>query len=317
MHTLTRPAPWLIFAGNVTLLLGLAWDARLHSLDPHLAMREGVFTMSNPGHALFAGGVALVVVGTILLLLGQAIRRPGATLSRRAVAVVASAALVMLSALTFTAAVAGEDGRGEAGDVHAATEMTDGSGHEGHGTTPAPAASPAAGPTAEQRAAAAKLLADIRAGIAPYASVNAAVTAGYVQSTPWRFLAWGPAHFTNFAYSRDGRILDPERPESLVYMKVPGGNVALIGAMFSAPTGQGPRPGGTLTDWHTHDNLCITSTGSVAIATGPGQCPAGSFFVGERVEMMHVWTFDNPDGPFSHSLSGEAIRAAVRQLGGR
>lgn len=320
MNTLARSTPWLIFAGNVALLTGLAWDARLHELDPTLAMREGVFTMSNPGHMLFASGVALVVAGSILLLLAQAMRRPGATLTRRLVAVAASVALVFLSALTFTTAVAGQDGQAAGGHVHAGPEMADGTGHEGHGMTPAPSASPApAGspPTPEQKAAAERLLVEIRRDSAAYADVNAAVAASYVQSTRWSLLNWGAAHFTNFTYSRDGRHLDTERPESLVYLKLPSGKVVLLGVMFSAPKGEGPRPGGPLTDWHTHDTLCISATGAAVLATAPGQCPAGAFFVGERVEMMHIWIFNNPDGPFAHNLSVAAFRAAVGQFGGR
>ncbi|HEV8339877.1 MAG TPA: hypothetical protein VGR25_09520 [bacterium] len=318
MLRLTRFAPWLIFAGNVALLSGLAWDARLHGLDPTLAMREGIFTMSNPGHILFAAGVALVVAGSVLLLLAQALRRSGSTLARRVVAVAASGALVALSALTFTATVAGQDGQA-AGHVHshAAPQMADGSGHQ----HPAPSALPVPGgsaaPTPDQQTAAERLLADVRRDAAAFADLNAAVAAGYVQSTRWSLLNWGAAHFTNFTYSRDGRHLDTQRPESLIYLKLPSGKVALLGVMFSAPKGEGPRPGGPLTDWHTHDNLCISATGAAVLAIAPGQCPAGAFFVGERVEMMHIWIFNNPEGPFAHPLSAEAFRAALRQFGGR
>ena len=65
------------------------------------------------------------------------------------------------------------------------------------------------------------------------------------------------------------------------HIKLEDGRIVLLGAMFVAPKGQGPRPAGPLTEWHVHDNLCLTGSGSVALATGPGQCPPGSFFVGE------------------------------------
>ena len=191
---------------------------------------------------------------------------------------VATGVLVLLAALTFTVRVAGQ--------------------------------SPA--PTPEQTASAGKLLEEVKTGIARFADPQAAQAEGYQQTTPYRYGGWGPAHFNNQTYSRDGRFLDPARPEALVYMKVPDGRVALIGAMFLAPKGQGPRPAGPLTEWHVHDNLCITSIGTVALALAPGVCPPGSFFVGEAVEMMHVWTFNNPDGSFAHSMSLQAIQAAAQ-----
>ena len=166
--------------------------------------------------------------------------------------------------------------------------------------------------TTESRAAADRLLQDVRAGIARFSDVEAAQAEDYRQTTPYRFGHWGPAHFNNDGYQRDGRLLDPARPEALVYIKLPDGHVVLLGAMFLAPKGQGPRPGGAFTEWHVHDNLCLTATGAVMLATGPGRCPAGSFFVGEAVEMMHVWMFDHPGGAFAHELTPVAIRAAMQ-----
>ena len=67
----SRRAVLIIPVGTVLLLLGLAWDAALHGIDPDLAAREGIFTLSNPGHGLFAVGMALLVVGSMLLVVGQ------------------------------------------------------------------------------------------------------------------------------------------------------------------------------------------------------------------------------------------------------
>ncbi|HET6781230.1 MAG TPA: hypothetical protein VFH67_03945 [bacterium] len=191
-----------------------------------------------------------------------------------------------------------------------------GQGHQhppGHSHAPGAAAAA----TPDQVAAADKLLRDVKASLTHYIDVSAAEAGGYRQTTPYRFLRWGPAHFHNYAYNRDDGVLDPRRPESLVYFKLPRGQVVLIGAMFLAPKGKGPRPGGSMTEWHVHNNLCITATGSVALSNGQGRCPPGAFFIGDAVEMMHVWTFNHPDGPFAHEMTADAIKAALAEYGGR
>ena len=51
--------------GVAALLLGQAWDFYLHAADPTLAHREGIFTVTNPGHMLLGVGLVLVVVGVL------------------------------------------------------------------------------------------------------------------------------------------------------------------------------------------------------------------------------------------------------------
>jgi hypothetical protein len=303
MTTMARLGLWVLFLGNLTLLAGLRLDARLHVLDPGLAAREEVFTMSNPGHALAGVGMALVVGATALLLLSTVRRR---ALLGTTAAVVGTLLLVLLSLSTVRLAVA------QSGD----------DGHQHH-HPPAPAGGPSPAPgthappaaTPEQRAAAERLVAEVRAAAARFATVAAAEAEGYRRSTAFLFGTWGPAHWHNRAYNTDGRWLDPRYPEGLVYLRLRDGRTVLLGVMFVAFQGQGPRPGGPLTEWHTHENLCIRPDGRVALAIAPGQCPPGSSFVGAAVEMMHVWLFDHPGGPFAHHLDAEGLRAALRQFG--
>ena len=49
--------------GLLALVSGLLWDAALHAADRTLAATEGPFTLHNPGHLLFAGGVFLTSAG--------------------------------------------------------------------------------------------------------------------------------------------------------------------------------------------------------------------------------------------------------------
>ncbi len=69
-------------------------------------------------------------------------------------------------------------------------------------------------PTSQQQEAADKLAADTKAGVAKYEDPSAAEAEGYRPSSP----DWRPVtHYLNPAYQRDEEILDPNRPEALVY----------------------------------------------------------------------------------------------------
>jgi hypothetical protein len=74
----------------------------------------------------------------------------------------------------------------------------------------------------------------------------------------------------------DGKhVLDTADPPSLVYANTPHGAV-LAAAMFMAPLGSAaPQPGGCLTQWHVHTNLCLSRGQGVVAEAAPG-CPPGS-----------------------------------------
>ncbi len=294
-NRVTRAAPSVTAAGAVAQLLGLAVDARLHRLDPELGAHEGIFTFSNPGHALIAVGMLLVVGGTALFLWGRAAARPDARPWGRAAGAVSTIVLLVFALAAFASALA--TGRHE----HA------------HLVGPAP--------TAVQLVAAADFAKANKTGTARFADFRVAQAEGYWQTTQFPIEGkYGPAHFHNDAYARAAHahpdLIDPTHPPDLVYLSLPGAKMFLLGAMYVAPKGRGPRIGGSLTDWHTHPNLCFGSTGAMLSPT-PGQCPSGAVFIGDRVEMLHVWVFDNPDGLFAHGLTRGSVQAAIRQLSTR
>jgi len=75
------------------------------------------------------------------------------------------------------------------------------------------------------------------------------------------------------------------------------------------PGEYGPDPGGSITQWHMHDNVCFSAGGMVVGVLSPfGTCPAGSFNA-PTAYMMHVWTAGNPNGAF-----GELNNAWVARL---
>ena len=112
-------------------------------------------------------------------------------------------------------------------------------------------------------------------------------------------------HLFNPNYMSDGRILDPERPESLMfYQDRPREEKRLVGVMYMMPPGQsGPQIGGPLTRWHYHSRaeFCSDNEGIPRVKADPyPKCPAG--MTTRTPEMLHLWLVDNPGGVFSHMM---------------
>ena len=65
----------------------------------------------------------------------------------------------------------------------------------------------------------------------------------------------GVFHLWSRRYNRDDRLLDPERPESLVYWKPPDRSAPrrLLAFMFRTKPGRPPRFAGSIPSWHTHN----------------------------------------------------------------
>lgn len=282
--------------GVVALLGGLALDSYLHARDPSLAHREGIFSLSNPGHVLLGIGIGLVVVGVV----GAAYTSlPYGVWVRRGLL---AGALVMV-------AVSG-DIAGWAASVQWTTSSSSAADVHSHGGSAATTRQP----TAAELAAAAKLVADTKAALARYAKLDAAIAAGYKPMEP-------PdgeiVHYVNPTYMADPYVLDPQHVQSLIYFNGKDGT-RLIGAMYIMPSRAetGPQIGGPLTVWHQHNNICFDNTTGIAVAfvhssdfdstDKSGSCPRGSTL---RVtpQMLHVWLIDNPDGPFASTMDPQVL----------
>lgn len=172
------------------------------------------------------------------------------------------------------------------------------------------------GVTPEQQARAENLVAASLTHLPKYADPATAEAAGFRSI---RDGSTGYEHYVNRAFMSDGQVLDPDRPESLVYQNV-GGRKQLVAAMYMAEPGTTldttPELGGALTQWHIHDNLCFGPNGSVAgITNADGTC-APPLVKPEPVPMIHVWIVPNPCGPFAalKGIAGGQIKPGETRL---
>ncbi len=129
--------------------------------------------------------------------------------------------------------------------------------------------------------------------------VNNAMNDGYSNGPPFDFL-----HYVNFDYTKDGRLLDPAKPEFLMYYPTSKGQV-LAGAMFLTEKlyDHGPQPGGAEMIWHYHTSeqaFCFRN--NVMVEFEDDNSCANGIASRRSPEMLHVWFVDHPEGPYSTEM---------------
>ncbi len=119
----------------------------------------------------------------------------------------------------------------------------------------------------------------------------------------------GNEHFMKWDLIDDGRVLDPDYPESLVFdVDRATGQKTLSAAMFMADPDDTldsvPDVGGELVQWHIHDNLCYAGEPGAwrvaGVAPPDQECRPGTTRLSDNpVPMVHVWIRPHPCGPFA------------------
>jgi hypothetical protein len=248
-------------------------------------------------------GIATAIVELVALGLCLVPAAPGRRIRRT----IGSVAFVLVIIVTGTTTWLGALAQHSAADAGAANHA----GHEHGGGARAQAgvlmAQPGVeNPTPDQVRGAIDLAVKTKAALGRYADIRAALAAGY---RPTLTRTGYSVHLENKAYANDGALLDPQRPEQLMYA-IADGRATLLSAVYTVPYAgrAAPTPGGPLTHWHSH-NICLTVLPpGFTLVDAYGTCPP--FAVKTAIPlMMHVWVVDNPGGPYTDGESDAWTRA--------
>jgi hypothetical protein len=304
----------LTWLGAATQVAGLGVDAALHAADESRAAREGVFTLANPGHALFVIGTGLVILGAFLSLIAPRLAHRRVLRILTPFAVVTVMATGTAFAATSSLAEGHDDGVAttEGTPAHATTVPPSGvvapeggtSGH-GHGETFEELSMDR--PTRDQLS---WELTKAREAAMGHRTVAMALQDGYVMVVPYVPLIG--AHYMKFSLV-DGKF-DVERPEMLLYDGISADSQIVGLSYYVAGTTEPPGFAGPNDHWHRHIGLCVARNRPVVIGgekTTAEECAARGGYKadGSGFWMVHAWVvpgWDSPDGVFSAEHRGLA-----------
>ncbi|HWE68382.1 MAG TPA: hypothetical protein VG298_17215 [Acidimicrobiales bacterium] len=167
-------------------------------------------------------------------------------------------------------------------------------------------------PSTAQQQAAVTLVNQTVSAATPYRSLAAAKAAGYVPVTP---SGKKIVHYINPSIYRQGEALTPSSIPVLVYANTAHGAV-LLAAMYLMPERSAgappPQPGGCLTQWHIHTNLCFSAGKVVGTDSGATCAPGSANAVTQP--MMHVWMTPVAGGPLAPDPSNRSEVLSALQM---
>jgi hypothetical protein len=209
-------------------------------------------------------------------------------LRRTLLALTAVLAVVLTTEVPALAHEGHEHGSGETGHSSAGGHTAGGNGGDSSGGTATRDYEAVwENASSAERAAATELIERTRGEAARWEDVDVALADGFFA----RHDGIGAVHYPNIANRRDDGVLDPDRPEALVYLQRPNGDPILLGVVYMASGFQDrPTPAGDLAAWHVH---------------GVPECHHPDLEPGcddVRGGMLHVWLYDGAVDPFADPM---------------
>ena len=321
----SRPWLWLGIAGNA-IVIAVYVASRTIGLPfgPDVNHAESIGALDVVGCALelaLIAGCAALLWQPSLLDRPVAVRGP---ITRAAVLFSVPVAVIAATTAVMTPGWAGPEGRvGMASHTPSGMSSNSSSGttNSGMGDMGTTDGRPdmhmygsTAPPTAGQVLAAAQLIKQTDTSLKRYASVRAALAAGYTHVLKTN----GEEHLLYDGNDPGYEGLNPQHPSSLVYaINVPNHFPILLGAMYIMGDQQnGPQLGGGLTRWHSHLVTCFHGQETVAgfgVQLQDG-CNPATWQDMYTAQMLHVWVVPYPGGVFSDDLSAAATNSAVQAV---
>lgn len=321
----------LAVVGLIIVFAGLTTDAVLHARDAGLAAEEGIFTITNPGHALLGAGLGLTALGVGLAAFDLV---SAALAAGRLNRWVLRFGMVGVVAVIGVAVLASASGDHDHGTIAATTEMSDGSvvssasaGAVDRSRLPADQAAALTALSwsrpgsidgvgqghvhSQDSGSDARLTGDeairlesqierARSAIASFDTIAEAEAAGYVQAGT--SVAGVGAHYLKWTLV--DQPFDPAAPSMLLFETIGAGTEPkLVGYSYWMSSTEEPEGfAGSGDTWHQHYGLCFVNGWLRSENQLDRTECAGDWINGSDLWMLHAWVvpdFPNADGIFA------------------
>jgi hypothetical protein len=163
--------------------------------------------------------------------------------------------------------------------------------------------------SARDRALARSLMRRTARRLAQLSTIARARRAGYRAAGRWS--SQGIRHYNSRRAESDGHVLDPARPESVLFWRHPGGRARAVAAMFRAPSDRPPpHMDNPLLRWHVH-YVCTKRVPGAPRQLRMRFCRPGTVARYGVTQMLHVWRTGDLMSAYAMNPPLDALASAL------